>query len=283
MPKVQIIITCINLWESYTKPCIDSIKTKYSHRILVIDNGSTDQTQEEATKLVSEKFIYQRNDTAWCCSKSWNFGVKNGIDWGADYFLVLNNDILLHPETIDRLVERLEAAKRKLVALPVELSLAQRFNPEINIAVPTGPEVFESELLAMVTAMNIRGECEKPKDIFAKDARSYELAAESEHPDFSAFMLTKAGYEKIGDFDEQFVPCYFEDNDYHYRVNLAGLKAITLPTAIYYHFGSKTQTEALGEGKTVSTHATFNNNRAYFMSKWGGMPGQERFKKPFNK
>lgn len=279
MPKVQIIITSINLWEKYTKPCIDSIKTKYDHRILLVDNGSTDETKTEAGKLVSNTFSHHRNEKAACCAKSWNYGVKDAFERGYDYALVLNNDVLLHPETIDRLVERFELSKQKLIAESIEME-AHKVNPEITITAPIRPNKFESEVLAMVTAMNIRGECEKPEDIFKKDAEPYKLVGESEHPDFSAFMISKVGYEKIGEFDENFVPCYFEDNDYHYRVNLAGLKAITLPTAIYYHFGSKTQSES---GVVVSTHASFDNNRAYFVRKWGGAPGSEQYQKPFNK
>lgn len=279
MPKVQIIITSINLWEKYTKPCIDSIKTKYEHRILLIDNGSTDETKTEAGKLVSSTFSHHRNEKAACCAKSWNFGVRDAFERGYDYVLVLNNDVLLHPQTIDRLVERFEASKQKLIA-EAPVMTTEQIEPGVNIQAPIGPTHFEYEELAMVTAMNIRGECETPEDIFKKDAEPYHIVGEAEHPDFSAFMITKQTFEKVGEFDENFIPCYFEDNDYHYRINLAKLKAITLPSAIYYHYGSKTQTES---GTVVSTNGTFDNNRAYFVRKWGGMPGRETFTVPFNK
>lgn len=280
MPKVQIVITSINLWEKYTKPCIDSIKTKYDHRILLIDNGSTDETKEEAGKLVSNTFSHHRNEQAWCCAKSWNFGVKDAFERGYDYALVLNNDILLHPEAIDYLIGRFEASKQKLVAEPVEFDVLA--SAEATIQAPVKATHFESEILAMVTAMNIAGECNPPEQIFQKDASKYKIVGEAEHPDFSAFMISKAAYEKVGPFDEGFVPCYFEDNDYHYRVNVAKMKAITFPSAIYYHYGSRTQNEALGGGKLISTNGNFENNRAYYIRKWGGPPGFEQFKEAFN-
>ena len=283
MIKIQIVIPAINLWENYSKPCIDSIKTKYDYRILFVDNGSTDQTKIEAGKLVSNVFAHQRNEETWSCAKTWNFAVKDAFARGFDYALVLNNDVLLHPETIDRLVDRFEESKRKLIAIPDKNLEMHAELTEVSMEAPMSKQVFESEILAMVTAMNVRGDCKEPKDIFTLDAKNYEIVNEAEHPDFSAFMISKEAYEKVGDFDEAFIPCYWEDNDYHTRITKSGLKALVIPSAIYYHYGSRTQVEALGGGRTVSTHETFNNNRAYFITKWGGLPNEERFDLPFNR
>jgi GT2 family glycosyltransferase len=133
----------------------------------------------------------------------------------------------------------------------------------------------------MVTAMNIAEELASPQDIVKVNPKDKESTAESEHPDFSAFMISKETYETIGQFDDGFFPAYFEDNDYHYRINLAGMKAITYPMAIYYHYGSRTQTEAK-QGVPVVSNTLFEINRERYVRKWGGLPGQEKFKTPFN-
>jgi GT2 family glycosyltransferase len=39
------------------------------------------------------------------------------------------------------------------------------------------------------------------------------------------FILTKSVYEKVGAFDEGFKKAYFEDNDYMYRMKLAGVQS----------------------------------------------------------
>lgn len=251
MPKVQIIIPCINLWKEYTKNCIDSVKTKYEHRILLIDNASDDDTRVEAGKLVSNSFAHQRNEERWSFSKSVNFGVKDGFDRGYDYVLVLNNDVLCHPEMIDRMVER--------------------FN--LNHS-PIGI-LSEQKTLAMVTALDVRGEFNPPEELYKASPDIKKDVPEAEHPCFSAFMMSEDAWAKVGEFDEAFVPAYFEDNDYHYRVNLSGMKAIVLPTAMFYHFASKT-------APIASTNFTFEMNRAYFIAKWGDMPSKERFKTAFN-
>lgn len=255
--KVAIVIPCINLWNEYTKACLDSIKTKYDHRILLIDNGSTDVTKVEAGKLVSATFSHKRNEERWSCSKSWNYGVKDAFERGYDLVLILNNDVVLHPEAIDRLVEKFASQKKGHPGHP-----------------------FSQPELGMVTMMDITGECVEPKDIFNKSPKDFELVAEAEHPCFSGFMINQECYERIGEFDEGFDPCYFEDNDYHRRIKLGGMKAIVLPTALFYHYGSRTQNES---GDTpVCSSPQFEKLRAYYVAKWGGPPGHETWDSPFN-
>lgn len=251
MDKVAIIIPCINLWNKYTKPCIDSVVAAcegLDYRILLIDNASTDETSVEAGKLVSNTFAHQRNELMWGCAESWNFGVKDAFTRGFDNVLILNNDIVLHPESVKLLIARFKQDKEKK--------------------------------LAIVSCMDVKGECEQPLAVLHLDVTHKNTIAEAENPHFSAFMINKNTFDKVGEFDARFFPAYFEDNDYHYRINLIGMKAIVLPTAMFYHYGSGTQNEALIF--PVVNGDKFDRNREYYKSKWGGVPGQETYETPFN-
>jgi GT2 family glycosyltransferase len=243
--NLAIVIPCLNLWRRYTKPCLDSIKAAHPHRIVLVDNGSTDETRTEASKLVGATFQHRRNEVTTGTASSWNYGVADGFEKGADCVVVLNNDILCHPACIDRLARRIE-------------------QNDVGIA----------------SALDIRGEVARPEDVFAIPGNSKDGVAESEHPNFSAFALNRRCWETVGPFDEKFFPAYFEDNDYHRRVVLAGLKAVVHPPAMFYHYGSRTQNES-GAGAVVSGSA-FDKNRDYYLRKWGGHPGAERFTRPFN-
>lgn len=243
--KVQIVIPAINLWNKYTKPAIDSVKTKHDYRILLIDNASTDETLVEAGKLVSDTFSHKRNEERWSCTKSWNYGVNDAFERGFDYVFIINNDVILRPDTIDILIDRFEA--------------------DVNHG------------LALVSSMDVSGEADPHKML----ELNRDDVTEAEHPCFSAFMISRKTWESIGEFDEGFKPAYFEDNDYHYRINLAGLKAIICPRSMFYHFGSRTQNEASEDGKPMVPGPLFENNRAYYSAKWGGVPGQEKWKTPF--
>ena len=69
---------------------------------------------------------------------------------------------------------------------------------------------------------------------------------------FNLFSVPRATAEKVGYFDENFYPAYFEDNDYVYRCRLAGARILNfgtnprqedgreIPGLVFTHVGSQT-------------------------------------------
>ena len=248
--KVAVVIPCINLWDKYTKPAIESLQSVHELDIIVVDNGSTDMTQHEASLLVAEGKIgcYIRNPKNEGVSHSWNQGTRKALEDNCDYILIINNDVVLRKDTIDNLVERLEKNEPSVV---------------------------------MVTAINVRNDCQQdPKNLPNLAVEVYQKNNETENPDFSCFMINKDCYKAVGQFDEGFNPAYFEDNDYHHRIILAGLKALNCPSALYYHHGSRTRTENIVG--SVVTDWQFRKNERYYILKWGGSPNKECHSHPFN-
>ena len=96
---------------------------------------------------------------------------------------------------------------------------------------------------------------------------------------FSAFGIDRDAVRKVGFFDENFVPAYFEDNDYDYRCRLAEVPFCGLPAGMSHAVSStlRSSTE-LQERNNYS----FPLNREYFRQKWGGSPYREEFTTPFN-
>lgn len=98
-------------------------------------------------------------------------------------------------------------------------------------------------------------------------------------PDFACFMVHPAQFVKrVGWFDENFYPAYFEDNDMGYRMQLGGIldESRRLDAPMFHH-GSVTQN---WEGKQVVNGPQFEKNRLYYRTKWGGVPGEETYKTP---
>lgn len=253
--KVGIVMPTINLWNKYTKPALDSVmiaasialKEGIESSLLLVDNASTDETQSEAPKAFDVTnadipYEYHRNDEMWSFSKTVNFGVKHFLNKDYDYVLILNNDIVLHADAITRLVER-----------------------------------FEKGSVAMATCLDVTGEClGDPLKLADLKSNDKEACEETPHPCFSAFMINRECWDTVGEFDEVFAPAYYEDNDYHYRIQLAGLLAVTYPPAMFFHYGSRTQLEALPRPMTDSA-----NNHHAFIRKWGGNPKRETYKVPY--
>ncbi len=177
-------------------------------------------------------------------AKAWNEASQWAIDEDCTHILICNDDILFSPWTIDALVAFMDTNPQSVLCSGSDRR-----------------EDFAADPYQIMTM-------DKPTEIGV-----------SEHPDFACFMIRPSTFKKIGKFDENFVPAYFEDNDYHYRIKLLGQQANSTLLAPYYHFGSQTQNG--GEGPVVPSYV-FEKNRDYFNKKWGGNPGQETFKTPFD-
>lgn len=87
------------------------------------------------------------------------------------------------------------------------------------------------------------------------------------HPTFSAFMLKKWAWDKVGEFDENFKVAVTEDCDYHIRMHRAGIKAICLNVP-FLHYGSATSNSMTAEDRQIFMEQA-DKNREYFFQKWG--------------
>jgi GT2 family glycosyltransferase len=85
-------------------------------------------------------------------------------------------------------------------------------------------------------------------------------------------------WQQVGRFDENIYPAYYEDDDYSYRLKLAGLPHFPtndLKPLNYINSGSIK--------RDASLNLRQEKNKQYYIEKWGGMPGQETFTVPNNK
>jgi len=82
----------------------------------------------------------------------------------------------------------------------------------------------------------------------------------------------------VGRYDERFWPGYYEDNDYHYRLKLAGLEPVRV-TSAYTH--DRSSTLARAEDAEVIRLGAMKSHE-YYIRKWGGAPGEERYTLPFD-
>jgi len=90
---------------------------------------------------------------------------------------------------------------------------------------------------------------------------------------FNWFLISRETVERVGWFDEQFWPVYHEDCDYAWRCHLAGVIRRHVPGANCEHHH--------GGSNTIRAGFAGPSCREYYVRKWGGPPGSERFSMPF--
>jgi GT2 family glycosyltransferase len=96
---------------------------------------------------------------------------------------------------------------------------------------------------------------------------------------WSLFLQKPELARKIGWYDEKFWPAYYEDNDYHRRMLLAGEDYEGAVDAAVTHKRSST-IEAMSKEERTAFDVEFNKNQRYYGIKWGGPPGHETLASP---
>lgn len=263
--KVHVIMPVINCIE-LTKPAIDSFQSKQGAMIHLIDNASTDGTQQWGNMMNGQLMAggktlhYIRNEERKSVAGSWNQGVKEALaDPECQYMFILNNDIVLHDKTPDHLIAFMDATGYMMV---------------------TGDNIKDRMSIEVMLQQEL------PKEYTDFDMNKI-TDWRAEGPDFSCFLITPETIEKIGWFDEKFEGAYCEDWDYHRRIQAARihaekhddqgipaekLHAKRLSTAPYYHYASQTIARNHELKHSISTY--HGRNQAYYLEKWGASHDQ---------
>jgi hypothetical protein len=97
---------------------------------------------------------------------------------------------------------------------------------------------------------------------------------------YSCFAINAAALQLVGLFDENFIPAYYEDNDYSRRIELAGVPRINHAPALFHELSSTINSD---EHLKMENSRTFFENQTYYQVKWGGNPLYEKFATPFDK
>lgn len=148
----------------------------------------------------------------------------------------------------------------------------------IGVAASWNKMIERAKLLGYSHVMILNDDVVVQKDPFDIEKYIEENPADfyNGHGYFS-FIIPITTYEKIGKFDENYYPAYYEDTDYTYRLQVAGMNKLDtdfiLPEIM--------RTSKSGE-KDKSLYDRVFECRRYYTNKWGGAPTQETFTTPFN-
>lgn len=211
--KVSIVVLALNKME-YTAKCIEStIKhCRQNYEWILVNNGSTDGTQEYFEKVPQAQVIHNSENLG--VSAGWNQGIQAA---SGDYILILNNDVILAPGSIENLV-------RCAVNHPRSGIIAPRTN---NIA---GPQKIDG--------FAYRNDDAVPGQLI--EIMEQNQLSSWQYPMIKGFcmLLPREVIEKVGFFDEQFGFGNFEDDDYSQRVARAGYELRVANDSVIFHFGS---------------------------------------------
>jgi len=115
MPRVAVVTPVFNKIALTLRFLESFTRVDYSPRtIIIVDDGSTDNTREILAEQFPEVIVLRGDGNLWW-SGCTNRGVRRALEMGHDYVLTINNDVIVRPDFLSRLVATARAHPRSLV------------------------------------------------------------------------------------------------------------------------------------------------------------------------
>ncbi len=96
---------------------------------------------------------------------------------------------------------------------------------------------------------------------------------EADYISGASIMIRKELWDKIGGFDERFVPAYYEDVDLAFQVREKGYKVVYQPESEVVHF------EGMTERMDEKRMERIEENRRKFLEKWGAVLDRRHYER----
>jgi N-acetylglucosaminyl-diphospho-decaprenol L-rhamnosyltransferase len=221
-PDMSIILVCWNN-KGFLKPCLDSlyeseIRTRFD--IVVVDNGSTDNSQEMLREKFPEVAIIQNEHNSGL-SKASNQGIEatNGR-----YVLLLNNDTIVNGPSLDAMVEFLDHHP------DVGAVGGRLLNPDGSVQACYNhfPSLWEEFLISTRIGEMLRKGYPSITD--EEEIKSVGWLSSA------CLLLRRSAIEQVGLLDEEYF-IYGDEVDLQARLKQQGWKIYFLPHVSTIHYG----------------------------------------------
>ena len=178
--KISVIIPTFNR-ETFLLDTIESVKNQSVHvdEIIVVDDGSTDNTQKLLQNSIDIKYIYQKNRGV---SSARNKGIKEAKN---EWLAFLDSDDLWHKKKI-----------QEHISLHVN-------NPELKASFTDEQWIRDGKII------NKKKHLKKNEPTFLNSLRTCKIGT-------STFFVHKSIFDDVGMFDENLKVC--EDYDLWLRI-----------------------------------------------------------------
>ena len=217
-PSIAIIVLTWNGRE-LTLDCLRSLDavTTPGVRVIVVDNASSDGTADAIRSQYGGRITLIENPTNAGFAAGNNAGIERALRDGADFILLLNNDTLVAPDFVDRLLEPLRDAP--------DIGITA---PKIYFAEPRDRIWFAGGVISMWkgTARHI--------GIRETDRGQYDRERDIDYATGCALLARRTVFETAGTLDPAY-RAYFEDADLCVRARRAGFRIRYVPAARVWH------------------------------------------------
>jgi len=219
-PLVVVVIANWNLRKELLE-CLGSLyETDHPHmHVIVVDNNSSDDSVASVERQFPQTQLVRRSENGGY-AVALNDGIRAGAALDPDFYLILNNDTLVPPDTVGKLVRVMLSDERVAIAAPKIIyhdhperifSLGDHIYPWLPLPLRVGRKAF--------------------------DRPAYSKTQEFDYLFGCAFLIRTQSLKEVGLFDTSFF-MYYEDSDICRRMRDAGWKNVRVGSAIIRHKAS---------------------------------------------
>ncbi len=229
MPKVFLIILQYNN-SAKTLECLRSVqKLKYLNlQVIVVDNGSKPEERRAIEDYLAKHnlaYYFIKNSQNKGYAGGNNTGIRYALKHNADYVAILNNDTVVPPSLIEKLLDIAERSSKVGIVSPIiNEGTSKTYGGKITWLSPE---------LHHITKPSVQRE-----------------------PDFltgACWLIKKEVIENVGFIDERYF-LYFEDADYCLRAQKAGYDIVLAHDTLIGHAISSTTKKYWEPSKIFRLH-----------------------------
>lgn len=196
--------------------------------ILVVDNDSTDGSQEMIMKEFSNVLLICNNENRYF-SGGHNQNLKRAI---GKYILILNPDVLLNREAIHGMIEFILENKKAGAVFPKSIRLNE------TVEKTAKKDYSFLDLIFTFTFVGHLIPLKRNVKNFEYNINEIKEPLSVDVGQASCFLIKKEILQKVDYFDEN-LKLYFTDDDLCRRIRTAGYKIFFIPSLEVIHLGAQ--------------------------------------------
>lgn len=199
-----------------TCECIDSLhRLSYKdYRIIVVDNDSQDGSYEKlCEKYPNIRVIPSGRNLGFAGGN--NIGIAYAMETGAEYICIMNNDVTVEPDFLEKLVAKMKS------------------NSRVGAVGPLVKDYYHRQLPGVIGSyMNMRtGE---GKNLYQGQAESEKERRMLRYIPGCCMLLRTSAIEQVGKIPTAYF-MFYEETEWAVRLQQEGIKLATEEAAILWH------------------------------------------------
>lgn len=245
-PRVAAVVVNYN-GKEITLQAVESLRkmTYPAFDLIVLDNASTDGSPEALARAFPD-LKQLRVDVNRGSSSGYAAGFRWAFENGYDYVLLLNNDIEVEPDLLDRLVEVAESDR------------------QIGVV---GPKCYfhgdRQRLWSAGGKLRFRESITHERGYGEIDRGQYDRDAEVDYVNGCAILIKCSAAEAAGTWDPIFFICV-DDADFCTRAKRKGFRCVYAHRAVLYHMVAYTT-----GGYSPGRNFQFGRSSALYVRRYG--------------